>query len=86
MGCTVVLWRKGLIRELAYIIGLQVFTNFGKTVCMLVSTSHKRSHLSSCDLNMNVHDVEVPVCKTQKVLDIPMNRVLDYTVEYAAKR
>ena len=62
---TLILWRKGLISGLAYITGLQGFTKFVKTVCMLVSTSQKRSHLNSCDLNLNVNDVEIPLCETK---------------------
>ena len=53
--------------------------NFVKTACMLVSGSHRWSHLNSCAPNVNVHGVEIPVCKSQKVLDIIMNEVLDWT-------
>ena len=51
-------------------------------------TSQKRSYLNNCDLNANVHDVEIPVCMSYKVLDIIMNEVLDWTelIKDVAKR
>ena len=41
-----------------------------------MSPSEKRSHLNSCDLNVNVHDVEIQVCKSQTVFGIIMSEVL----------
>ena len=53
-----------------------------------MSTSQKRSHLNSCDLNVNAYDAEIPVCKSQKILGIIMNEVLDWTerIKDVAKR
>ena len=55
--------------------------NFIKTACMLVSTSQKRSHVHSCGLDVNVFDVQIPVCKSRKFLGIVINETLDWTAQ-----
>ena len=53
--------------------------NFIKTACMLVSTSQKWSHVHSCGLDVNVFDVQIPVCKSHQFLGIVLNETLDWT-------
>ena len=55
--------------------------NFIKTACMLVSTSQKRSHVHSCGLDVNVFDVQIPVCKSHKFFGVVMNETLDWTAQ-----
>ena len=52
-----------------------------KTACMLVSTSQKQSHVHSYGLDVNVFDVQIPVCKSHKVLGIVINETLDWTAQ-----
>ena len=53
-----------------------------------MSASQKRSHFDICDLYLNIHDAEIPVCKSQKVLGIIINEVLGWTeqIKDVAKR
>ena len=49
---------------------------------MLVSTSQKRSPVNSCGLDVkNAFDVQIPVCKSHKVLGIVINETLDRTAQ-----
>ena len=46
---------------------------FVQTAVMIVLISQKPSRLNRCDLNVNVHDFELPMGKSRKVLYIIMN-------------
>ncbi len=62
--------------------------NFVKTMCMLISTSQKRTHLDDTTLHVNVNNVEIPMCTSQKLLGVYVNEVFDWSdnVKEVSKR
>jgi hypothetical protein len=58
--------------------------NVQKTNAMVISTSQKRSHMTDAKMHVTVNNMEIPTCRSQRLLGVNINDVFDWSDQVKA--